>query len=650
MKKYYKHIIIPNEKKLYSGFDAMTNSFIGIIKSKFINKRKLRVEAKKVHELSLEYSKLSDVDIDSKQYYYQKKLKLNNISNNEFLEAFAVVVELGFRTNKKRAYIVQIMGALSLVRNMIIEMSTGEGKTLTASLAGVIFGWKGKHVHILTSNDYLASRDTLSLTKFYNRANLSVGSITSETEPEDRKSIYEKSIVYSTAQQVLADFLKDRMKEEQKYDLNHFLINYLGKNTTLKDYVLRGLDTVIVDEADSVLADDAITPLIISATAENRILQESVVNAYNVSQRMIKDIHYIVYEKFHDITLTQEGEEFVEKNVYSLTQIWRSKERREFLIRQAISAKELFKLNEHYIIQEKKIVIVDEKTGRIMSDRTWSNGLHQAMEVKESLEITNPTTTFAKMSFQRFFRLYKQICGMSGTLTHLQNEFWQIYGVLTLKIPPRVPSKMQLLKDRIYYDNKAKQEDLVKYISEVHKKNLPILIGLTTIKDSLELESNLKELNLKCTLLNAISAKEEATIIESAGEFGKITIATNMAGRGTDIHISDNVNMLGGLQVITTQRDKSRRVDMQFFGRCARQGQNGKALSFLSLDDHIMQNYLSKYILYFLLKYFKFRLVQKLSVQIYIIYQNKIEKKISKMRNKTLLNEFSINDSMSYTK
>ena len=650
MKEYYKHIKIVKEKKLYEGFDSFTNRLVGKTKSIFTNIKSLRKDAKIIHELSLKLNILGDYQINKEILLYQKKFKLNQIDEQELLRAFALVVEIGYRQTNKRAYEVQIIGALALVKKYIIEMSTGEGKTLTASLAAVILSWMGKPVHILTSNDYLAKRDAELLASFYQRANLVVGSVISSTSAEERKVVYSYDIVYSTAKDILADFLKDRMKEEQNYSINNYLINKISNKTTPSDYLLRGLDTVIVDEADSVLADDAVTPLIISTKVENKILKKSVQDAYKIAVNLEKDKHYIISEKFNDITLKANATEIIESYIHSFSNIWKSKDRREFLIKQALMAKELYELNKHYIIKDGKVIIVDEKTGRIMSERTWGNGLHQAIEVKEGLEITDPTITFSKMSFQRFFRLYNHLCGMSGTLQNLRNEFWEIYNTQTIRIPTRVPSKMIIKKDNIFINKKEKENNLVSYIELLNQKKIPILVGVTTIKDSESLAKKLKSLNLECTLLNALYDDIEAKIVSQAGELGKITIATNMAGRGTDIHITDEINKLGGLHVITTQRDKSRRIDMQFFGRCARQGQNGTAISFLSLDDNILKNYSPKWLNKFLIKNFNRSYIRSFTIYLYCYYQKKIEKDISNIRNKTLLRDFSMDDSMSYTK
>jgi preprotein translocase subunit SecA len=653
MKQKYKNIKIAKETKLYDGFDAFSNRIIGKIKNIITNNKvltSLKEDAQSVHRLSLTYNNLGDLELNKKISDYQKSFKLNKIDDKELLKAFAVVVEIGYRETNKRAYEVQIIGAIALVKKYIIEMSTGEGKTLTASLAAVILGWMGKPVHILTSNDYLASRDAETLDLFYKRANLKVGAIISTTEHEDRKKIYSYEIVYSTAKDILADFLKDRMQEVQQYSINNFLIKKISNKDIPTDYLLRGLDTVIVDEADSVLADDAVTPLIISTTGENRILQESVQDAHKIAVKLVKDKHYTLNEKFHDITLNDIATQIIEAHIYSFSNIWRSKDRREFLIKQALSAKELYELNKQYIIKDGKIVIIDEKTGRIMNERTWGNGLHQAIEVKEGLEITDPTTTFSKMSFQQFFRLYTHLCGMSGTLQNLQNEFWEIYSTQILKIPTHVQSKMIILQDKIYLNKKDKENNIVSYIESLNNKKIPVLVGVATIKDCEVLTKKLKKLNISYTILNALYDNEEAEIIAKAGNLSTVTIATNMAGRGTNIQITDEVNQLGGLHIITTQRDKSRRIDMQFFGRCARQGQNGTAISFLSLEDSILKNYTPIWLNNYLTKKFAKQYIQSFSKLLYCYYQNKIETDISKIRNKTLLREFSMNDSMSYTK
>jgi len=648
MKQNYKHIHTSKEKKLYAGLDKVTNSILGKVKNLFINKSKLRKDAKKIYDQSLAYQDLNNSEINQLVFKYQSMFKLNRVDKKEFINAFAIVVEICYRETDKRAYEVQIMGAIALVEKYAIEMATGEGKTLTASLAAIILGWRGKPVHVLTSNDYLAQRDAQDLKQLYNRANLTVSAVIGTTKPPERKEFYKSDLVYSTGKEILADYLKDRMLESENYCINTFLINKINNKAVPQEYLLRGLDTVIVDEADSVLADDAVTPLIISSTHENKILQKSVVDANRISQYFNIDEHYTLSEKFHDITITQKGLDVIESNMYSLSSIWRSEERSEFLVKQALMAKELFLLNKHYIIKDEKIVIVDEKTGRIMNERTWGNGLHQAIEVKEGVPITDPTTTFAKMSFQRFFRLYNHLCGMSGTLQNLKEEFWQIYKILTLSIPKRVPSKMSILKDKIYLTKEIKEQELVKYIKEIHHKHLPILVGITTIKDSESLANKLKSLNIECTLLNALNDSIEAQIVAQAGIYNTITIATNMAGRGTDIQITQEIDDLGGLQVITTQRDKSRRIDMQFFGRCARQGQNGVAVSFLSLEDSILDNYTPQWLSSFLNKNFNNKMIKDISILLYIYHQKTIEKSISKLRNKTLLKEFSIDDSMSY--
>ena len=605
--------------------------------------------SQEIYDLSIQYDTFSFEELFEKLDTLKIKLRLNKLNDDELKQVFAICVQLCFMVTQKRAYKVQIMGAVSLYKQHIIQMSTGEGKTLTASIAATVLALKGKSVHILTSNDYLSSRDANLFSAFYNKVGLNVGAVISSTSIEDRKIIYKNNIVYSTGKEILADFLKDRMKEPQKFNINSFFINKLFDKKKLdNNYLLRGLDCVIVDEADSVLADDAITPLIISAKSENKLLKQAVIDANFIASKLEHEVHYIVNERYLEVVLTKHGVEFIEKFVESLSNIWHSKTRREFLIKQAILAIEIYKKDKQYIIKDGKIVIIDERTGRIMDGRSWGNGLHQAIEVKEGLEISDPTTTYSKMSFQRFFRLYSHLCGMSGTLSNLENELWQIYGKQIVKIPTRLDSKMKILKDKIYLTQEEKETALVEYIKEINSKELPILIGVTSIKESESLAKKLKSLNINCTALNALHDDEEAEIISNAGQKAKVTIATNMAGRGTDIHIDEEVNHIGGLHIVLTQKDKSRRVDLQFFGRCARQGQNGVAVAFLSLEDTILQNYLNPTILKYLENNFNNIISKKLILLIYRYYQNKIEKNISNIRKNILQNEFLLDDNMSY--
>jgi preprotein translocase subunit SecA len=648
MREYYSNINVSKEKRLYKGVDTYTNMIIGVFKNRLIDTKSLKQIASDIHKLSLSYQQMGEEELDSMIKDAKKDLRLNKADDSRLCEIFALAVELCYRVTQKRAYIVQIMGAFSLYKKYIIQMATGEGKTLTASIGAVVLGWRGKPLHILSSNDYLSARDAELFRILYERAGLSVGSVTSSTKPNERKELYKKDIVYSTAKEILADFLKDRMQEPQKFDINTFFIDKITNNDTNKNYLIRGLDTVIVDEADSVLADDAVTPLIISAKAENRLLKEAVLDAHNLIKNLEKDAHYELDEKFYDVSFTKLGLEVIDAHIEALSDIWKAKSRREFLIKQAIVARDIYTLNKEYIIKDGAVIIIDEKTGRVMEGRSWGNGLHQAIEVKESLEITDPTITHSKMSFQRFFRLYNHLCGMSGTLSSLSNELWQIYEKKIVKIPTRLQSKMDILEDKIYLTQKDKEKALIEYIKDKNSKGLPILIGVTSIKESETLSQLLKKENIECTLLNALYNEEEATIIAQAGQMYKVTIATNMAGRGTDIHISDEVESMGGLQVILTQKDKSKRVDLQFFGRCARQGQKGCAVAFLSLEDKILQNYLNKKLLDLVYKNFDNKYTKKFTLLAYKYYQYRIEKTISNIRKKVLQNEFTLDDNMSY--
>lgn len=650
MKEYYKQIIKPDEKRLYKGLDSFTNKTIGRVKTLLNRPSKLRVQAKKIFDLSFEYEYLDEERFAEKVSEYKNKFRLQKIkSDEEFHEAFALAVEAAFRILNKRAYIVQIMGALALVKGYAIEMSTGEGKTLTATIAAIALAWRGKPVHIITSNDYLAKRDAENMREVYRYCSISVGHVIGTMRTQERRENYSHDITYTTSKEVLADFLRDRMLESQEYNINNLLINKITNKSIPTEYVLRGLAIAIIDEADSVLSDEATTPLIISAQGENKILKESTALAYEIASSFVKERDYTVHERYHEIVLTKEGSQLVKDKTATLAPIWHQKDRREFLIKQALLAKEVYHLHKHYVIVEGKILIVDEKTGRVMHGRSWGNGLHQAIEAKERVEITDPTTTFSKMSFQRFFRFYKHLCGMSGTLHSLSHEFWDIYNLSIIKIPTRLQSKMNILPERIFLNHQEKIDELIEYIKLLTKKRVPVLVGTQSIKESEELSMRLMEENIQCATLNALHDELEAEIIKEAGLQNRVTIATNMAGRGTDISISPEVDAIGGLHVIITQKDTSKRIDFQFYGRAARQGQNGEAVAFLSLEDEMLNNYLPKKLKLFFESNIQKAYVKKIIARFYRHYQNRIQRETSIVRQKRLFQEFDVDDSMSFT-
>ncbi|MBU1216058.1 hypothetical protein KJ870_05450 [bacterium] len=637
------------EKKiLYKDFDSLSHSLKGTLKRLKISSKKLHEEANKIYEDSLEWSSLSDGQLSEKLLIQKGKFLRKKENDAQLHLSFSLICELSSRVLQKRPYSVQIMGALAMFRGNIIEMSTGEGKTLTASLAVIVLSWRGKPCHLITSNDYLAKRDALLLQELYEKAHVSVGYITGEMKDEERKLNYAKNVLYATSGDILADHLKDNLKVEYEEDSTKGLIDKLLNKQVAR--LVPPLATVIIDEADSVLADEAITPLIISMQVEDEDLSTATKEAYKIVQTMQVKEHYIKNSIYHTIELTPKGLEYINRFKERFPLSWKVEYRLKYIIRQALLAKEFYHLHKQYVIQDEKIVIVDEKTGRLMPSRSWSGGLHQAVEAKEGLELTKPTKTNIKMSFQRFFRLYGTICGMSGTLQNISKELWQIYHLHIIKIPQRVPKKIEIFEDIMVANKDEKWHRVCEEVVSIHQTKRPVLAGVRTILEADALEKKLQSRGLESRVLHALNHEEEANIVANAGEIGAITIATNMAGRGTDIHISDECNELGGLHVVVTERNESRRVDLQLFGRAGRQGQNGSVRTILSIEDELLERYMPKGLKPYLQTLLQRRLGQRFIINFYVLMQHLVEKNMSKKRIENLIKEYDFLKNISFTK
>jgi preprotein translocase subunit SecA len=359
-----------------------------------------------------------------------------------------------------------------------------------------------------------------------------------------------------------------------------------------ENLVLRGLHTAIVDEADSVLIDEAVTPLIISTPRKNEVLRNVVNVAQEIVSNLKRDADYSVNTRYREIEINESGQQKIQLGCSALEGIWQGSFRRNELIKQALIAREFYIRDKQYVIEAGKLMIVDESTGRRMPQRTWRQGIHQAVEAKEGLEVTDPTEVVARLSFQRFFRFYTRLSGMTGTAREAADEFWSIYKLPVVAIPPNRPCIRQHLPDQVFATANGKWSAIVAEIERVHATRQPILVGTRNVAASEELAHQLRARGLEVTVLNAIRHQDEAVIVAAAGHAGRITIATNMAGRGTDIRLDRGVAELGGLRVIATERHDSGRVDRQLFGRSARQGEPGVAQGFISLDDELFQRFL----------------------------------------------------------
>jgi len=597
VKQDYKSLqrLFPSE--VPKGMDAAANSLVGAFYRQNPRVWSLKSRAYAIHSRADSFRDYSRQEFNSYLQELRLRFRKNPQQDRHLVnEAFAALCEASERSLGIRPFPVQVMGALAMYNGYLIEMATGEGKTLTVCLPSVLVGWSARPCHVVTVNDYLASRDASSMSDLYRFCGLSVGCVVSEMEPGERRDNYQCAVVYATSKEILADYLRDRLKLQGKEKSCHMLLERLG-NPGLErgeELVMRGLHTAFVDEVDSVLIDEAVTPLIISSPAQNSFLKDVVPCIQEISQNLIKDEDYSVDLKHMQVHLTAKGHRKIREYQERIPGIWQGASRREELIKQAISSREFYHQEKQYVVQDGKVIIVDEFTGRLMPNRSWSNGLHQMIEAKEGVEFSDPTETLARLSFQRFFRLFYRLGGMSGTAREAAGEFWQIFGLPTVSVPTHKPCIRRRYPDRFFVDAENKYQAIIEEILHVHGTGRPILVGTRSVNVSEDLAQRLAQEGLECQVLNAVRHEEEARIISQAGEYGNITIATNMAGRGTDIKLGPGVAEIGGLHVIATERHESGRIDRQLFGRCARQGDPGSTRAFVSLQDALFERFVHR--------------------------------------------------------
>ena len=538
------------------------------------NTKMLKVYQEKVRAINALESRYAELD-DSALKAEFEALKIavqqeGKSIDSVLCESFAITREASKRVLGMRHFDVQLIGGMALHDGRIAEMKTGEGKTLVATLAACLNALSGKSVHVITVNDYLAKRDGGELEPLYNFLGLSVGIITSDLRDDETKiACYGANIVYGTNNEFGFDYLRDNMKYDltQKVQKHHFF--------------------AIVDEVDSILIDEARTPLIISAPV-NRTM-ENYQLANSVAQKLQNEQDFHIDEKNRVILLTEEGIKNAEKffgvdNLYSIENAALSHH-----LDQALKANYLFMKDKDYVVRDGEVVIVDEFTGRLSEGRRFSEGLHQAIEAKEKVDIKEESQTLADITFQNYFRLYDKLAGMTGTAQTEASECLQIYNLDVVSIPTNVPVQRKDLNDLIYKSEREKFEAVIAKITELYKRGQPVLVGTASIERSELLHELLKKSRIPHTVLNAKQHAKEAEIIKDAGKKGAVTIATNMAGRGVDIKIDDEVRELGGLYIIGTERHESRRIDNQLRGRAGRQGDPGVSQFYLSLEDSLLR-------------------------------------------------------------
>ncbi len=530
--------------------------------------RKFMKIADQIEAKSDEYEKLTDKQLQHKTEEFKKELEKGKTLDDILVDAFATVREAAKRVINEKPFYTQVLGALAIHYGNIAEMKTGEGKTLTSVMPAYLNALTGDGVHIITVNEYLASRDAAWMGQIFEFLGLTVGTNLRDLSPAEKRERYNCDVLYSTNNEIGFDYLRDNMVVRKE------------------DRVQRPLNFAIVDEVDSVLIDEARTPLIISGGAMHSN------NQYTDAQRFVRDLKenedFIIDEKTKSINLTDEGSKKCEK-FYGIDNMYDIKySALVHHINQALRANFTMKNEVDYVVQDGKVVIVDQFTGRLMQGRAFSEGLHQAIEAKEGVKINEETKTLATITFQNLFRMYKKLSGMTGTAKTEEEEFRNIYNMYVIQIPTNKPVIRKDMADLIFATKQDKYNAIIKEIKERHATGQPVLVGTIAIETSELISNMLKKERIKHEVLNAKNHAREAEIIAKAGEIGSVTIATNMAGRGTDIKLGEGVKELGGLCVIGTERHESRRIDNQLRGRAGRQGDPGYTQFFVSFEDDLM--------------------------------------------------------------
>jgi len=535
---------------------------------------------------------ISDAEVLEISRLLRQRIRNEGYTEELVAQAFALVREVAGRTTGLRHRDVQLIGGVVLLSGMVAEMDTGEGKTLTATLPACTLAMGGVPVHIVTVNDYLAQRDTDWMGAIYRALGLTVGTIIHGMDPAARRHAYRCDVTYCTNKEVTFDYLRDRLVLwDRPSPLRLQLERLYSEKSRAHRVVMRGLHFAIVDEADSVLVDEARTPLIISSEAEGLFHPGVYQHALATAREFLRGKDFRVLENDRIVELLGPGKARAREADWTETGIPFNVPQREELVRQAIVALYLFDRDKHYLVKEGKVQIIDEYTGRLMADRSWERGLHQLIEIKEGCESTRSKETLARISYQRFFRRYRTLAGMTGTAREVAGELWSIYRLRVVTIPTNRPLHRHFLPDRIYPTGEQKWKAVVATVGDMRRRGRPILVGTRSVEASEQVSGLLEAAGLSHKVLNARQDKEEAEIIARAGEQGTITVATNMAGRGTDILLAPGVAERGGLYVIATERHEARRIDRQLFGRCGRQGDPGTCEAIVSLEDELIVVY-----------------------------------------------------------
>lgn len=584
--------LYPEREDTGAGWERrIGNSLLGARDSILSPLRKLRARrfVQRVNGLREKLSGLDDPAFGRFVYTIRRDLVRYGFQDKIVARSYAVIREAARRRIGLAHFDVQIEGGRVLLNGAIAELETGEGKTLTATLAAGTAALAGVPVHVVTVNDYLAKRDETLMGPVYQALGLTVGVVVSGMSTEERRSAYNADITYCTNKEAAFDYLRDRMALGYDHkNLRAKLSRLFRSAGSTGEPVMRGLHFAIVDEADSVLIDEARTPLIISGRTDPAAEKRRAEEALQLVTPLVRNLHFTMRRDNRQIELTDSAKADLQDRATALGGPWRGALYREDMARNALSALHLFHRDEHYLVRDDRIEIIDEYTGRVMQDRSWGEGLHQMIEVKEGCTVTGQTIPMARMTYQRFFRRYKRLAGMTGTASEARRELWSVYRLPVTRIATNRPLARGYAPPRIFRTGDEKWRHIVSRTQALSESGIPVLIGTRSVATSEIASGCLNEAGVAHRVLNAAQDEHEAEIISRAGQSGRVTVATNMAGRGVDIRLGTGVAERGGLRIVMSERHDSGRIDRQLFGRCARQGEPGRVEVVLSLEDPLI--------------------------------------------------------------
>jgi preprotein translocase subunit SecA len=549
-------------------------------------KDRLASVVRRVGEAGRSLADAGDEKIAEKVSGLRADLARQGLTDAHIISSFALVREVARRRLDTPHYDVQLMSGWIMSQGMLAEMATGEGKTLAATLPASAFALAGIPVHVISVNDYLVTRDARAMGPIYRALGLSVGTITDdERDPDARRAAYACDVTYCTSSQLAFDYLRDRVTARTKSGLAMSLERLHRTRPTEEAMMLRGLCCAIVDEADSILIDEARTPLILSGAGGGEDRSRIYKRALRLARSLDPDSDFTLEVDTRRLELSSQGRERLTKLAEPLDGFWQGPRRREEWVQRALSALHVFRCDHDYLVRDEKVQILDSVTGRIAADRSWEGGLHQLIELKEGCPLTPEREVQARISYQQFFRRYHRLAGMSGTTREVARELWSSYGLNSVEVPTRLPSQRLAGRTRVFASAETQWAAVIETLREKHAQGRPVLVGTCSLAASEELGRILVARSIPHQVLNARQDADEAHIVAAAGQAGRITVATSMAGRGTDIELGPDVAGRGGLHVIVTQLADARRIDRQLIGRSARQGDPGSFEILLSLSD-----------------------------------------------------------------